>query len=343
MPRSVRPHNPPSADARPPRGVLGLFVCPLPWLPAAESPRILPAWEARPRLFHRLPTPFGVGGGCRHGARDILGTRAAWQCGEHPRMLGNRDAGGPAGGGTQQRVHEGGCGFAPSAAPSHLHRPLPHAGVPPAPHAAAPSLPGAGPFGEASVDAGEMRQSLGNGGGQSGVTSGARPFVTSRLQPYASPAAGKAGGVSCPAACPPRAPSPGGGQSRSCSASPSPAPCCPPITGGAAVKGSQAGPLHPQGDLGVQNEARPPALRLRPAPRCRQHAQRTLLPRGGMWGQPPLHQGRGVSGLGTSRLPAGTASPPALPLTQTDGWTDGRTWGRRHPARKQVPVLLTRL
>lgn len=51
LPRSVRPHNPPSADARPPRGVLGLFVCPLPQLPAAESPRILPAWEAPGLVF----------------------------------------------------------------------------------------------------------------------------------------------------------------------------------------------------------------------------------------------------------------------------------------------------
>lgn len=56
-------------------------------------------------------------------------------------------------------------------------------------------------------------------------------------------------------------------------------------------------------------------------------AQGTLLPWGGMWGQPPLHQGRGVSGLGTSRLPAGvtvTASPSSPPDRRTDGWTDGR-------------------
>lgn len=45
----------------------------------------------------------------------------------------------------------------------------------------------------------------------------------------------------------------------------------------------------------------------------------------GCGGKPPLHQGRGVSGLGTSRLPAGvtvTASPSSPPDGQTDGRMD---------------------
>lgn len=303
LPRSVRPHNPPSADARPPRGVLRLFVCPLPWLPAAESLRILPAWEAPGLVFSTgAPRLSGWGEMSTWGRGTSWGPGLPGSAGSIRGCWGAGMLGGSADGAAQRRAHEGGSGSAPSAAPSLLRHPLPHTGVPPA-----PSLPGVGPFGEVSVDAGEMRQSLGNGGGQSPSL---RHFAPPALR---QPRCGEGRRGEVPGSVPTLLPKPQEGKSRSCGASPSP------------------GPLHPRGDLGAQNEARAPALRLRAAPRCRQHTQGTSpgdpAPSGWDVGTAPPAPGQGGEGVGHQQTSCRRHCQPFLSPRRTDGRTDGRGTG----------------
>lgn len=115
----------------------------------------------------------------------------------------------------------------------------------------------------------------------------------------------------CPAACPPCSPNPRRGRAGAAVPAPAQRLSIPGVIWGRKMKPEPqpCGREPPRGASSVPGG--PP--------------QGTLLPRGGMWGQPPLHQGRGVSGLGTSRLPAGvtvTASPSSPPDGQTDGRMD---------------------
>lgn len=141
-----------------------------------------------------------------------------------------------------------------------------------------------------------MRQSLGNGGGQS-----------PSLRHFASPALRqKAGGVRGPATCPPCSPNPRRGRAGAAVPARAQGLSIPGVIWGRKMK-PEPQPCSREPPRGAGSTPRGPA-------------QGTLLPRGGMWGQPPLHQGRGVSGLGTSRLPAGvTASPSSPPDRRTDG------------------------
>lgn len=304
MPRSVRPHNPLSADARPPRGVLGLFVCPLPWLPAAESPRILPAWEAPGLLFStgapRLSgwgemSAWGRGTSWGPGLPGSVGSiRGCWGAG----MLGWGLLMACARG--WLRVCSIGCHLTPAPPPAPRGGP------------ASPVTSRSGAFWGSERGCQRDEAELGQRGRAEPVPSSLR---VSSLTPEGRRGEG-------PGNMPTLLPKPQEGQSRSCGASPSP------------------GPLHPRGDLGAQNEARAPALQPRATPRCRQHAQGTSpgdpAPSGWDVGTAPPAPGQGGERVGHQQTSCRRHRQPFLSPRQTDGWT----WDRQHPPRKQVPVLL---
>lgn len=142
-----------------------------------------------------------------------------------------------------------------------------------------------------------------------------RPFVTSRLQPYASPAAGKAGGVRCPAACPPCSPNPRRGRAGAAVPAPAQHLSIPGMIWGRKMK-PEPQPCGREPPRGASSMPRGPA-------------QGTLLPRGGMWGQAPPAPGQGGERVGHQQTSCRRHRhrQPFLSPRQTDGWTDGRGTG----------------